>query len=326
MVTPDDLIRYEEGKSVPRIQMDILYEEIRNQLPALGGLSAEQKPIHIRLPVYDKQPETTIATLKNQGIERKIMEYSTTFNDQAEGRLHNVRSTASVLNEQLLKPGEVFDYAKMIELAEKQYGFKEAPVIVNGKLVPGVGGGICQVSTTLYNAILRTGLEVVERRNHSLPISYAPLGQDATFSSGHINFKFRNNTGSHLLIITQTSTNGLTVKLFGKIPPNISYDIISKTVETLPPTIKYVHNPALKDGQQKTIQSGRPGYIVETYRYKKQAGKVIATEKISRDRYSPQPTIISSNQEKKPSGSSDESSPERPFVEDGIKGPVYPDN
>ncbi|MDT2192592.1 VanW family protein [Paenibacillus larvae] len=298
MVTPDDLIRYEEGKSVPRIQMDILYEEIRNQLPALGGLSAEQKPIHIRLPVYDKQPETTIATLKNQGIERKIMEYSTTFNDQAEGRLHNVRSTASVLNEQLLKPGEVFDYAKMIELAEKQYGFKEAPVIVNGKLVPGVGGGICQVSTTLYNAILRTGLEVVERRNHSLPISYAPLGQDATFSSGHINFKFRNNTGSHLLIITQTSTNGLTVKLFGKIPPNISYDIISKTVETLPPTIKYVHNPALKDGQQKTIQSGRPGYIVETYRYKKQDGKVIATEKISRDRYSPQPTIISSNQEK----------------------------
>lgn len=306
--------------------MDILYEEIRNQLPALGGLSAEQKPIHIRLPVYDKQPETTIATLKNQGIERKIMEYSTTFNDQAEGRLHNVRSTASVLNEQLLKPGEVFDYAKMIELAEKQYGFKEAPVIVNGKLVPGVGGGICQVSTTLYNAILRTGLEVVERRNHSLPISYAPLGQDATFSSGHINFKFRNNTGSHLLIITQTSTNGLTVKLFGKIPPNISYDIISKTVETLPPTIKYVHNPALKDGQQKTIQSGRPGYIVETYRYKKQDGKVIATEKISRDRYSPQPTIISSNQEKKQSGSSDESSPERPFVEDGIKGPVYPDN
>ncbi len=68
----------------------------------------------------------------------------------------------------VLKPGEIFDYGQVIAKAEKTYGFREAPVILNGKLVPGIGGGICQVSSTVYNAALRTGLEIVERRNHSL--------------------------------------------------------------------------------------------------------------------------------------------------------------
>ena len=108
-----------------------------------------------------------------------------------------------------MAPGETFDYSKIIAQTEAKFGYKEAPVILNGNLVPGIGGGICQVSTTLYNAVLRSGLEIVERRNHSLPVSYVTLGQDATFANGYINFKFRNNTDAYLWIRTITTDPAL---------------------------------------------------------------------------------------------------------------------
>ncbi|UUZ82649.1 VanW family protein [Paenibacillus sp. P26] len=184
----------------------------------------------------------------------------------SEGRVHNVRSTAATIQDVLLKPGEVFNYAPYIEQTEKTFGFKEAPVIVNGKLVPGIGGGICQVSSTLYNAVLRAGLAIVERRSHSLPVSYVPLGQDATFASGHINFKFKNSTEHYLLIRTMSDDRSLTVKLFGQTPQNLTYDVESVTVETLRPPVKYVLNPALPAGKQETVVQGKPGYVVETYR------------------------------------------------------------
>ena len=89
--------------------------------------------------------------------------------------------TAQVLNNTILKPGEIFDYRKVIQGIETKYGYKPAPEIVNGQLQQGIGGGICQVSSTLYNVVLFSNLEVIERHNHSLPVSYVPLGRDATY-------------------------------------------------------------------------------------------------------------------------------------------------
>ncbi|MDF2961211.1 MAG: VanW family protein, partial [Paenibacillus sp.] len=200
------------------------------------------------------------------------------------------------------------------------------PVILNGKLVPGIGGGICQVSSTLYNAVLRAGLHIVERRNHSLPVSYVPLGQDATFASGYINFKFRNSTDHHLLIRTATDDQKITVKLFGQIPSDLTYTIESKTIETLPIPIKYVVNPTLPNGKQQKINEGKPGYIVETFRYKIKNGVTISQERISRDTYSAQPTVIARNENGIPEGEAAPApsrQPQAPLIEDGIKGPVF---
>lgn len=292
---------------------------------------ADGGAIAVAVPLKLVQPPVTVETLKAQGIERKLAEYTTRYPPNAlpasgsDGRLHNVKSTAASIQDVVLKPGEVFDYATFIEQTEKRFGFREAPVILNGKLVPGVGGGICQVSSTLYNAVLRAGLAVVERRNHSLPVSYVPPGLDATFASGYINFKFRNSTEHHLLIRTYADDTKLTVKLFGQAPQDVAYEIESKTLETLQPPVKYVRNPKLPKGKQQLITRGKPGYVVETYRHKKQNGVIVATERISRDTYAAQPTIMTSNVGDGVDGRSDQPppSPSKPIVEDGLKGPTF---
>lgn len=277
--------------------------------------------MRIALPVVAQKPTTTIDILRAQGIDRKIAEFSTPIIDLSAGRLHNVTAPATVIQDMILKPDEIFDYAKVIEQAKQQFGFQESKVILNGKLVNGIGGGICQVSTTLYNVALRSGLEILERRNHSLPISYAPLGQDATFSSDWINFRFRNNTGSHLLIRTETQPKKFTVKLFGRLPEGISYDISSNILETLPIPIKYVSNPKLSPTEQVKIVEGKQGYIVETYRITMKNGQVIARDKISKDKYAPQPTIYAV---KEPASPPALNAPEEQHkIEDGVKGPIF---
>lgn len=275
--------------------------------------------LQIALPIYEEAPPVTVKSLQAQGVERKIIEFSTPIIDASAGRLHNVKAPAAVIQDMLLKPGEIFDYAKVVEQAEKQFGFQESKVILNGKLVNGVGGGICQVSTTLYNAALLSGLEIVERRNHTLPISYAPIGLDATFSSGWINFRFRNSTGAYLLIRTETTKTKFTVKLFGRMPGDMSYEVETRKLKEIPPGVQYVSNPQLKANERVKLVDGKPGYVVETYRITKKNGTVIARDKISRDHYAPQPTIIAV----KKASSSQPAKPDKAKVEDGVKGPVY---
>lgn len=165
-------------------------------------------------------------------------------------------------------------------------------MIVNGRLTPGIGGGICQVSSTVYNAALLTGLDIVERRNHSLPVKYLPKGLDATFASGAINFRFKNNTGKSLLIHAKVQGGYLTVKFFGTFPENVTYELESRTVETLGVPVKYVSSNVLPEGVEQVLQNGQPGYIVETVRIKKVDGKVVETQTISRDTYKAQNRLI----------------------------------
>lgn len=333
IIEPDDTIRLIPEIRVQRIDEEKLKEQLEKILLSWETICGpDNQPLQLDVPMRTAEPQVTMLMLQEQGIVRKISEFATNYPPHAspgvnsEGRIHNVRSTAASLQDVLLKPGEVFDYAPYIEQTEKKFGFKEAPVIVNGKLVPGIGGGICQVSSTLYNAVLRAGLIIVERRNHTLPVSYVPLGQDATFASGHINFKFRNSTNHAMLIRTESDHRSITVKLFGQTPPEFTYEVESKTVETLEPPVKYVLNPSLKTGKLETIFKGKPGYIVETYRFKKKAGSVISQERVSRDTYAAQPAIIASNNG---SGRIDRSAPppdvERPelMIEDGVKGPHF---
>jgi vancomycin resistance protein YoaR len=283
-------------------------------------LSAE--PLAVAVPVVQVQPKVTVASLKAQGIERVISSFSTSFASSKSGRKYNVSKTAAVVHDRLMAPGDVFDYATIIKETEEKFGYREAPVILNGKMVPGIGGGICQVSTTLYNAVLRAGLEIVERRNHSLPVSYAPLGQDATFAEGYINFKFRNSTDKYILIRTSSEGGRLTVKLFGSLDVGVSYEIKSVTLQEIDPPTKYVKNASLPKGSVKLLQRGKPGYVVETYRYKKVNGKIVDKERISKDTYKAQPSLYASNA----GGSGDDhkhDSRDEMIVEDGVLAPYF---
>lgn len=318
-IIPDIPVYRVDGKELLRKLLAVDWQaRWRQPVPAAG------QPIlaaAIDLSLTEIRSQTTYESLTAQGVERKISEFSTPILPGGEGRFHNISSAARIVQDRLLAPGEIFDYAPVIQETQARFGFQEAPVIYNGKLVPGIGGGICQVSSTLYNAVIRAGLEIVERRNHSLPVSYVPLGQDATFSEGYINFRFRNSTDSHMLIRTETQKDTLTVKLFGKLEQDVAFEIESLTVEELAAPVKTVVNPSLRIGQKETLQKGKPGYVVETYRIKKQNGTILSKELLSKDRYQPQPYLIAVG------GSADPKTPGPnkgdDVLEDGIEGPRF---
>jgi vancomycin resistance protein YoaR len=277
------------------------------------------------LPVTQKAPDVTVAKLKEEGIERKIVEFTTSFSTSGEGRSHNVTVAAKALNETLLMPDEIFEYGKIVDKADKEYGYKEAPVILKGKLTPGIGGGICQVSSTLYNAALLSGLEIVERRHHSLVVHYLPMGLDATFADGFINFKFRNSTGKQLLIRTVVKDKTLTVKLFGTMPDSVSYRTETVELKVNPPKTVYVANDQLALGKQETLQKGEAGYVVESYRIKLINGEVAERKKLSKDTYRAQDSLIAVNPNDprlKPEDSAP--TPEPTPSPDGDEGPVEP--
>lgn len=292
-IEADDTVKYIPEVSVYRVQWEELSDKLNGALPA--DFSILERPrtngIQLTIPLAIKEPDITVARLKKEGIERQIVRFSTNLGNSSTGRIYNVTAAAKAVDGIILEPGGIFDYAKVIATAKSKYGFREAPVIVNGQLRPGIGGGICQVSSTVYNAALRTGLDVVERRNHSMPVSYLPKGLDATYSTGSINFRFRNNTGKYLLLRANVQDGMLTVKFFGTFPTNVSYQLESQIVEILNPPVSYINSTLPVSGQQ-IVQSGKPGYVVDTYRTKLLDGKPAGKVRISRDTYKAQKKIV----------------------------------
>ncbi|UNK18044.1 VanW family protein [Paenibacillus sp. N3/727] len=317
-----DIVRYSPEQTTFRIDWTALSDQLGAAIPGDFSVLQSDPPeiIMVELPLTLLVPDVTVKSLQAEGIERKIIQFSTQLGASGPGRVHNITAAAKAVNGMILKPGDEFNYAEVVERARQKFGFKQAPVIVSGKLVPGIGGGICQVSSTVYNAVLLTGLEVTERRSHSLPVNYLPKGQDATFAEGYINFRFRNNTGKHLLIHAEVTGRTLTLKFFGTFPKDTVYSLESKIVQGIPAPLKYVRDGSLSPGKHRVLQNGKPGYVVETYRIKKVNGKVTERIRISRDIYRGQSTIVGMN----PSngelpGARD--LPKAPVVEDGVSNP-----
>ncbi|NUU60964.1 VanW family protein [Paenibacillus agri] len=320
VITPGDQVVYTPGTNSREVNWTALETTLLAAVPTdfqqLEDL--QNNPLILEVPLTVLEPAITLKELKDQGIERKITQFSTSLGSSGPGRTHNVDAAAKAVNGTILPPDAVFDYGKAIEKARQEYGFREAPVIVGGRLQPGMGGGICQVSSTLYNAALRTGLEIVERRNHSVPVNYLPKGQDATFAEGYINFRFRNNTGKYIIIQAEVQGRALTVKLFGTFPKNISYDIQSKTVEILPPKDVFIRDASLSPGSSRVIQQGKTGYVVETHITRYVDGKAVETTQLSRDVYPAQKRLIAANQPGAGRNPTPEAT-ERPFMEDGVR-------
>jgi hypothetical protein len=144
---------------------------------------------------------------------KKIGSFTTTFDPNKVSRTTNLKLAANAINNRKIAPGEVFSFNKTVGPRIPERGYKKAIIFMNKQEVEGYGGGVCQVSTTLYNAVLKTGLPIVERHMHSLPVSYIAKGRDATVSYGSADFRFKNNTKSTIIIRTQVQGGKLTVEL-----------------------------------------------------------------------------------------------------------------
>lgn len=151
---------------------------------------------------------------KNNNNNKEISTFSTTLYDKSEGRLTNINITCSILNNTIVKASETFSFNNVIGQPTAQKGYKEAPIIIDHKTEKGIGGGNCQVSSTLYNAVLAIpNLKVIERHEHGKDVPYVPDGKDAAISYGSLDFKFKNDLGKDIKIIALTDNQSVTIKL-----------------------------------------------------------------------------------------------------------------
>jgi vancomycin resistance protein YoaR len=166
------------------------------------------------LVVATAEPQRTTAEAHAMGITGVVGSYTTTYGGTP-GRLHNVQLVAELIDGALVAPGARFSFNQTTGERNASKGFEEAPVIINGELQSGIGGGVCQVSTTLFNAVFEAGLSIERRSNHALYISHYPQGRDATVNYPDLDLVFTNDTDKWLLVRTFVGAGSLTVNLYG---------------------------------------------------------------------------------------------------------------
>ncbi|MCL5058217.1 MAG: VanW family protein [Actinobacteria bacterium] len=239
--------------------------------------------------------KTTAPPVKDEDIADLtdiIGECTTRFETGSAGRAGNIARASEQIDGRLIRPGEVFTYNAVISPVNGTNGYHKAPVIVGDQLIDDYGGGVCQVSTTLYGAVLLAGLEIVERHPHSKPVKYVSPGLDATVVEGVIDFKVRNNLASPVYIISSAVKDRGYVKVIiaGK-KEGSSFYRIEPQVKTISPGIVIKSNPRLKRGQSMVIDPGSPGFEALVYRVSVN-GDNEERELISKDYYQPEPKIV----------------------------------
>ncbi len=250
----------------------------------LKKLTEGGNPVEIK--VTQSQPSVKAAALKEKMFNATLSSFSTKYNASAANRSKNVALAASKINNTVLAPGDVFSYNDVVGHRTAANGFLNAPVYENSKTVDGIGGGVCQVSTTLYSAVLYADLEIVYRQNHSLPVSYVPLGQDATVVDNAIDFKFKNNTNYPVKITAGASGGTLSVSIVGTKPDvEKTVKLSHKTISTTPPTTKEVKTADLPAGQRRVVSKGKTGYVVESTKTVYENGTLARTESLGKSSY-----------------------------------------
>lgn len=226
-------------------------------------------------------------------IDTNLGTYSTTFKTSQINRSINIKLATDNISNVLLMPGETFSFNKHTGKRSKENGYKSAPVIMEGEMEEDYGGGVCQVSSTLYNSVLYAGLEIVNVKNHTIPSSYVPKGRDATVADSGIDFLFKNNLKHPVYIKNYVSGNQIVCNIYGSAEDKQNITISTKLDSVSQTTMKRVNDPTMPKGKEKVDKSGRNAYSVSTYRTFNDAnGKKIKTEKIANSYYPKKEGII----------------------------------
>jgi vancomycin resistance protein YoaR len=231
-----------------------------------------------RLVVERALPERTTREARAMGITGRVAGYTTYYGGEP-NRIHNVQLVAGLIDGALIAPGATFSFNGTTGERSADKGFLEAPVIINGELQTGLGGGVCQVSTTVFNAAFEAGVPIESRTNHALYISHYPQGRDATVNYPDTDLKFRNDTGRWLLLRAFVGSSALTVKLYGT-PQDRRVESETAPLEvTGPPNSKRVPDPNIWSGIQIVEKSGEPSRRTSvTRRVYSRNGKLIAED------------------------------------------------
>jgi len=240
-------------------------DKIINQI---DGQPLDQIPKRIDVTLMNDPPSPSAEAVKALAFDGIIGEFSTRFYATQKNRTINLAMAAKAFDRIKIYPGDIFSFNNTVGERTLKKGYKNAKIIKEGRYVKDIGGGVCQVSSTLYNAVILANLQILERVPHQVPVAYVPPGQDATVYYPNVDFKFKNNTGSLIYIRTSVQSGLLTVQLYGKKTDN--------TVQ-------------IKRQIEKVIKgrAGAKGYIVKTWKIVKDCQGNETESVLSRDIYAP---------------------------------------
>ncbi|OQB13156.1 MAG: Vancomycin B-type resistance protein VanW [Firmicutes bacterium ADurb.Bin193] len=247
----------------------------------------------VKVPYTTLAASVTAGQLSTKNFADTLGTFSTKYDTSNKPRANNLAVAARNINGTILLPDEEFSYNKAVGPRTYERGFKDASVYENNKMVDGVGGGICQVSSTLYGASLYANLQIVERHEHSLEVHYAPLGMDATVAWGALDFRIKNNTGAPLKINASAGGGVVSIKLIGTNPhPDWVVKINTETISSTPFTVQEIPSPDIPSGVRQEESSGFKGYVVNTYKQIYQNGKQIENKFLHKSVYTMAPKVI----------------------------------
>ena len=245
------------------------------------------------IPLKITKPKITTDEIGSEAFPDLLATFITQYDASNKSRSTNLALASDKIDGTVIMPGETFSYNKVVGERTIAAGYKEAKVYENGKVVDGLGGGICQISSTLYNTVVLANLEIVSRRNHQFTTSYVAAGRDATVVYGSTDFKFK-NTRNYPVKLKSSVKNGVAkIDLYG-MKEEVEYEIKIQpsTLEVIEPKTTYQEDPNLDSGKEQVVQKGSKGYKTVTYKIYYLDGKVVKKEILSKDTYNPMERII----------------------------------
>lgn len=270
--------RYADGKDGLAVESDSLFSQV-------NALVKNNESGSIAVPVKAVPFDVTQAHLK--GHMQKLGTYTTTSTNSADGN-HNMKLAASAINGEVIKPGAVFSFNTATgDTNLPQNGYRKAVAISGGKKVMEYGGGVCQVSSTLYGAAIRSNMAITNRSNHMWQSSYVPVGLDATVSYPYLDFQFKNPTEYPVYIVAGMTGTKVTVTLYGYQSPDYdSIEVVSNNTGTVAqPADQFVVDQSLKKGQKVLDRKGNAGIRASAKRIFYLNGKVVKTEALPNSYY-----------------------------------------
>lgn len=211
-----------------------------------------------KLVVQEQEPDITEKDLSH--LEVVLSSYTTNFNPGQTDRSHNLRQATETLNKTVVMPGEIFSVNQIVGERTPERGYKRAPIFRDGgELFDDYGGGLCQVSSTVYNAALLANMTIVERSNHNRVVTYVPLGRDAMVNYGSVDMRWRNTLQHPVLVLGRVEGDALTVKVIGKRSDKVEVRIERAGVSTTPPPDKEIKDPDLEEGKRVVEEKGWSG-------------------------------------------------------------------
>ncbi len=289
--------------------------DIEATMQAVRDSLTDPAATEVEAVVEVKRPSITTEDLAH--IEVVLGRFSTSYAANRD-RTHNLTLATRALNESLLRPGETLSFNETVGRRTAAGGYRAADTFVDGEIVQSIGGGICQVASTLYNAVLLANMDIVQRRRHSRPVNYIDVGRDATVYWGQQDLEFKNSLKHPVVILGEVGGGQITFRILGSRADKADVEITRHGLTRLPHEERRIDDPELEEGEEEVETPGRDGWRVTVRRKATRDGTVIRDQQLHSDHYAPQTEVIRV-------GTKPPEEPEEPELPEELEVPDWPD-